>query len=276
MSDDAKKLRLFDTHCHFDFDVFAADFEHHLLVAREKGVERFVIPSIGAQNWQRAAQLAERFTSQIYYGLGIHPYFLQADSEKTLADLEQSLIHAGRECVAIGECGLDGVVDIPAPLQERILLAQFSLATQARLPLILHSRKTHDRLIYLLKQARFTYGGVLHGFSGSYQQARAFTDLGFKIGVGGVVTYTRAGKTRRAISQLPVESIVIETDAPDMPVCGFQGQPNHPGRLVEIFKALVSLKDMPALELSQQLWRNSCQLYGLDEERSAAGHEVKP
>ncbi|CAM3514218.1 putative deoxyribonuclease YjjV [Vibrio aerogenes CECT 7868] len=255
--------RLFDTHCHFDFDVFQADPEHHLQMARQCGVERLVIPSIGTQNWQQVAQLAERFSPGLYYGLGIHPYFLHADSEKTLTDLEQTLMQADKACVAVGECGLDGMIDTPAFLQERIFLAQVSLATQARLPLIVHSRKTHDRLLSLLKKARFTYGGVVHGFSGSYQQASAFIDLGFKIGIGGVITYTRANKTRQAVRQLPEASIVIETDAPDMPVCGFQGQPNHPARLVEVFKALVSLREVSAPEFSRQLWRNSCALYGL-------------
>lgn len=250
-------VRLFDTHCHFDFDVFASDFPVQVSLARQAGVERFLIPSVGPQNWQRVAQLAGQFPGLVYYALGFHPYFLQSDWRHPLSLLEQALSQRSRECVAMGEMGLDGMVDVDARLQETMLLGQLSLAQSANLPVVLHSRKTHNRLLQLLKQSRFQHGGVLHAFAGSWQQAQQFIELGFKIGVGGVITYSRATKTRQALARLPAEALVLETDAPDMPVSGLQGQPNHPRYLTQIFDALLDLRAEEREVLSQQLWRNS-------------------
>ena len=265
---EACPYRLFDTHCHLDFDVFSNDFPLHLHTAYRYGVERLVIPSIGPQNWQRVIGLSEQAPSRLFYGLGIHPYFLHADSMLDVGALELVLEeHTTTQCVAIGECGLDATVALSAGFQEQILILQLSLAKQMQLPVILHSRKTHERLLFLLKKHRFQYGGVIHAFSGSLQQAQRFIDLGFKIGVGGVITYTRAQKTRLTISHLPDESLVLETDAPDMPLSGFQGQLNHPKQLPLILEALAGLRNVSPGTLSDQLWTNSHRLFHIDESK---------
>ncbi|EEX93167.1 hypothetical protein VIOR3934_02253 [Vibrio orientalis CIP 102891 = ATCC 33934] len=257
-------MRLFDTHCHFDFDIFQGDFDAQLKSANAQGVSRFVVPSIGSSNWAQVQQMAAEHAS-IYFALGIHPYFLHQQSIDELPTLKELLNQRGNQCVAVGECGLDAMVEVDMVLQEKVFIEQVALATYYQLPLILHCRKTHNRMVQILKQERFQYGGILHGFSGSYQQAMQFIELGFYIGVGGVITYPRANKTRQAIVSLPIEKLVLETDSPDMPLNGYQGKPNHPKMIGEILACLASLKGMSRQTIAEIVWKNSNSAFGICE-----------
>ncbi|EDP58664.1 TatD family hydrolase [Vibrio sp. AND4] len=257
-------MKLFDTHCHFDFDVFQDDFSRQVERAREQGVERILIPSVGPSNWNRIQQLASQY-SHLYYALGFHPYFLQQGFERFVPELVSLLSSPSRQCVAIGECGLDFVIDVPAELQEQALKLQFELAKRFDLPVILHSRKAHNRLIQLVKAAKLPKGGVLHAFAGSYQQAMEWVRLGFFIGVGGTITYPRANKTRDAIQRLSLEDIVLETDAPDMPIIGYQGEPNHPAKLIHVLNELAKLHTKSNRSIAAQLWKNSNSAFFLCE-----------
>lgn len=249
-------MRLFDTHCHLDFSPFSDDITHHLNLAQQQAVVRLLIPSIGASNWETLDKLAKQYAS-IYYALGIHPYFIDGQSLADLTTLEQRLTNRSEHCVAVGECGLDAMIEMDLALQERLFVRQIELAQSFQLPLILHARKTHNRLIQLLKKHRFTHGGVLHGFSGSYQQAMQFVEIGFYIGVGGVITYPRANKTRLAIAQLPLDALVLETDSPDMPLMNEQGKPNHPQNLSKILRELALLKNTSTQTIAENVWKNS-------------------
>lgn len=257
-------MRLFDTHCHFDFEPFTDQFTAHLAQAQHKGVERFLIPTIGPQNWHHVALLSSQY-SCLYHALGIHPYFLNPDSECHLAELQQRLVDRPERCVAVGECGLDGVIDIDMAVQERVFIAQVKLAAELQLPLILHCRKAHNRMLQILKQEKFQYGGILHGFSGSFQQAMQFIELGFYIGVGGVITYPRANKTRQAVAHLPLEKLVLETDSPDMPLNGHQGKANHPMMIAEIVDCLATLRGIPKQTIAKIVWKNSNRMLGICE-----------
>ncbi|HDL1712891.1 TPA: TatD family hydrolase, partial [Mannheimia haemolytica] len=145
--------------------------------------------------------------------------------------------------------------------QCEFLEAQLSLAKKFNLPVNLHSRKSHDQLFVFLKKAQLTKTGVVHGFAGSYEQAKRFVDLGYKIGVGGTITYERANKTREAIRKLPLESLLLETDSPDMPVFGFQGQPNRPERLLVTFNSLCELRTESPNLIAETIWQNSERLF---------------
>ncbi|MCK6262437.1 TatD family hydrolase [Vibrio sp. ZSDE26] len=256
--------RLFDTHCHFDFDGFKDNFLDELAAAQSKGVERFLIPSINESNWQRVQSLSN-LHANIYHAFGFHPYFLNASVDTQFAHLIEILESRTSQCVAIGECGLDFMIDVDHQLQERTLVKQIELAQQYRLPVILHCRKAHHRLLPILRRYPLPKGGVLHGFSGSYQQAMSYIELGFYIGVGGTITYPRANKTRQAIAKLPLDFLVIETDAPDMPMCGFQGQKNHPKMLPNVLLELALLKKQPEQTIAQSLWQNSHLLFSICE-----------
>lgn len=255
-------MRFFDTHCHFDFAPFADDIDAHLAQARSIGVERIMLPSIGAENWQSVRDLA-RCHSPLYYALGFHPYFLTPDA--SITQLEKQLAERDNKCVAVGECGLDALIDIDLQWQEQLFVAQVRLAQQCQLPLVIHCRKSQPRLLQLLKQLRFDQGGIVHGFSGSYQQAMQWVERGFFIGIGGVITYPRAQKTRHAIAQLPLQHIVLETDSPDMPLNGHQGKPNHPKMIAQILTCLSELKEMPKQTVAENVWKNSNLAFGICE-----------
>ncbi|NVJ56546.1 MAG: TatD family hydrolase [Vibrionaceae bacterium] len=257
-------MRLFDTHCHFDFKPFSANFPHHLAQAKQQGVERFLIPAIGPSNWQTLLELSHRY-SEIYFALGFHPYFLDGNSPAHLSALERLLGEHHARCVAVGECGLDAMIEVNSDLQEQMFIAQIELAKTFQKPLVLHSRKTHNRIIQLLKLHKFSGGGVIHGFAGSYQQAMQYVELGFYIGVGGVITYPRANKTRQAVAKVPLDSLILETDSPDMPLNGYQGEYNHPKLLSEVLASLAELKEDSRQTIARKLWENSSLLFGICE-----------
>ncbi|WP_456296726.1 TatD family hydrolase [Vibrio sp. AK197] len=256
-------MQLFDTHCHLDFAAFGRDFANQWQQANAAGIERVLLPAIGAENWGRIEQLSQRF-SGVYYALGCHPYFLNGQPGDALNQLVDTLDARSERCVAIGECGLDVAIDVDSKLQERFFVQQIELAQSYQLPLIIHSRKADNRILQLLKQAQYTQGGVWHGFSGSEQQAHNFIERGFYLGIGGVITYERAKKTRQAVTSLPIERLVLETDAPDMPLSGFQSQPNHPKRLPLVLETLAQLRGVPEKQMAAETWTNSSRLFGLN------------
>lgn len=253
----------FDTHSHFDFDVFSLQADDELQRATARGVKKILIPAIAEKNWERVRLLSAQFPDVIYYALGIHPHYLHSVNEQSFASLAAALIGRDDHCVAIGECGLDAMISTPMAEQQDIFLQHLALAEQCQLPVVIHSRKTHALIAKFLRQYPMIPGGVIHAFSGSYQQAMELIQLGFKIGVGGTITYPRANKTRTAIRQLPLNALVLETDAPDMPICGRQGMPNHPQYLLEIFHCLTDLRTEPPAVLAEALWVNSHQLFNL-------------
>ena len=248
-----KQPVVIDSHCHFDFAPFAADPALAWTQAQQVGVKAMVIPTVGSSNWHTVATLCQQF-SGLYYGLGIHPFFSHQHSVNVVAELACLLTSAknDEQCVAVGECGLDfAVANVNRDQQLQWLQAQLQLANEHDLPVILHCRKAFAELVTLLRQQPPKMGGVYHGFSGSYQQAMQLIDLGIKIGVGGTITYSRAQKTRATIAKLPLSALLLETDAPDMPVSGYQGQPNRPERLVDIVTTLADIRGDTYAQIAQ-------------------------
>lgn len=246
---------LIDSHCHFDFPPFADDPAHYLALAAQAGVGRLVVPAVGERNWAQVRQLAGCFP-QIYYGLGLHPFFSAEHTPGAMArlaaELGSEMSQPGTRCVAVGECGLDfAIADVDRAQQMSLLEEQLVLANQHGLPVILHCRKAYPELLQLLKRHCPEAGGVYHGFSGSLQQAMQLIELGIKIGVGGTITYRRANKTRHTIASLPLTALLLETDAPDMPVAGYQGQPNRPDRLVQVLAELAAIRGESEQEIAQ-------------------------
>ncbi|NOI90617.1 TatD family deoxyribonuclease [Vibrio splendidus] len=276
MTQQISDFPLFDTHCHADFEAFEQNIvidqgatpdqsiDSYLKEAKQAQVEKILIPSIGQSNWRKLDKIAKSY-SNVYYALGFHPYFLEQANDEQFSDLRQLLSSKSRQCVAIGECGLDFFVDVEREKQERFFIQQMDLAKAFELPLIIHERKSYNRLIELLKQHKFTFGGVIHGFSGSEQQALAWIKLGFYIGVGGTITYPRAQKTRTTIAKLPLEYLVLETDAPDMPMYGNPGNVNHSKHLVTILNELFLLRKEPKQSVAAQIWQNSHRAFGICE-----------
>lgn len=258
-----KRIPFIDTHCHFDFPPFSGNEVASLSSAAQAGVSHIVVPAVEACYFDRILLLARTYPS-LSAALGLHPLYIAHHQDSDLLALEQALSQRHPGVVAVGEIGLD--LYMPEPDFERqcaLLSAQLGLARRFELPVILHSRRTHDRLAQLLRRHDVPRCGVVHGFAGSYQQGVAFIDLGYYVGVGGTITYPRANKTRQAIARLPLSRLLLETDAPDMPLNGFQGHPNRPERAANVFAVLCELRPEPPEEIAQALYHNACSLFAL-------------
>ncbi|HDG1694092.1 metal-dependent hydrolase [Kluyvera ascorbata] len=255
--------RFIDTHCHFDFPPFTGDEEASIQRAAAVGVNKIIIPATEADNFPRVLALAERFPP-LYAAVGLHPIVVERHNDESLAQLEAAIALKPAKLVAVGEIGLDLYRENPQFERQQYLLdEQLRLAKRYDLPVILHSRRTHDKLALHLKRHNLPRTGVVHGFAGSFQQAERFVQLGYKIGVGGTISYPRASKTRDVMAQLPLSSLVLETDAPDMPLNGYQGQPNRPERVAEVFTHLCSLRHESPEEIATALLENTHALFGL-------------
>lgn len=248
-------MKLTDTHIHLDLNEYADDLPQVLERSEAQGVNRWIVPAISSANWARLPVLHQQYPN-LYYAFGLHPWFLANETDQTFTELELLLQQRPAGLVAVGECGLDGAIDVPMSLQIPILEKQLALASQYPLPVILHCRKAHNELLRILKQFKLPRGGVWHAFSGSRQQAEQFIELGFMLGIGGVITYPRAEKTRKAVAKLPVESLLLETDGPTMPLFQRQGARNEPAYIPEVLAELSVLRQMPPDVLGEAIERN--------------------
>ncbi|MBP6117770.1 MAG: TatD family hydrolase [Giesbergeria sp.] len=257
-----------DTHCHLDAREFAQDVDAVRQRARERGVGQIVIPAVDVHNFAAVRGLAHRHGDS--YALGIHPLCSPGAGVADLQALECAL-DAGRSdpaLVAVGEIGLDYFVpELDADHQEALLRAQLRLARRFDLPVLLHVRRSVDRVLKALREVPVP-GGIAHAFNGSAQQARGFVDMGFKLGFGGTLTFDRALQVRRLAQALPSEAIVMETDAPDIPPHWLYrsaaerdaGEPqarNEPGELPRIAELLAQLRGVTPEALAEQTCRNA-------------------
>ena len=270
-------IRWIDTHCHLDAQEFSSDRQAVRDRAATQNVAHCVIPAVAADGFSRVRELAHAWGDS--YALGIHPLLTAqaADTDLELLDraLEQHL--ADPRLVAVGEIGLDYLLPAmrsgPAlARQERFYEAQLRLAAKYGLPLILHVRRSADGLLKQLRRVageRHRWSGIAHAFNGSEQQALALVALGFKLGFGGALSFERALQLRRLVCQLPLDAIVLETDAPDMPPhwlyqCAAQRSGgtaqgrNEPAQLPRIAAVVAQLRGIGVAELAQTTTANAC------------------
>lgn len=256
---------MIDSHCHFDFEAFDSDRSEVWRRCQAAGVERLVIPGVSPPRWPALFDLVAEQPAW-YAAVGLHPWWA-AETELEPAQLQRRIAEQVEQhpCVAIGECGLDGAIVTPLEEQEPLFRAQLALADEWQLPLIVHACRCHSEMLRLLKEYRPARGGVIHAFSGSPEIAREYWKLGFYLGAGGIITYERAAKTRRAFAALPMEAILLESDAPDMPIEGRQGQRNSPEYLPHIAQALAELRETSMEKVAEQARLNTEQLFALNE-----------
>jgi TatD DNase family protein len=259
-------LSFFDSHCHFDFAEFDQSRDIIWSDAQSMGVNQLLIPSVSPGTWKKARLIAENHKG-IYWAAGLHPwwianYVLIPDWETELKKLLE-VAQQDKNCIAIGETGLDALIDTSLDIQIRAFELQLEAASQFSKPVIVHSRKTHADLFRIIKNFHSLAGGVVHAFSGSYEQAKLFVDAGFYLGVGGVITYERANKTRDAIKKIPLEYLLLETDAPDMPLQGEQGKINSPTHLLRIANHLAELKQQSLDLIARVTTENANRLFGI-------------
>ena len=253
-------MQLIDTHCHLDVAEFDADREAVIAAARAAGVATIVIPGIHRAGWPALLDLCTRERG-LHAALGLHPLLLDQHAPVDLAELERRLAAGG--VVAVGEIGLDYIVDgIDRDRQQVLFEAQLAIARAARQPVILHVRRAHDPVLSALRRVGVV-GGIAHAFNGSLEQARQYLDLGFQFGFGGTLTYERSTRIRTLARALPASAIVIETDAPDIPVASHRGERNCPAYLLEIITALASVRGELVADLAAQTSANARAVLGL-------------
>lgn len=259
-----------DTHCHLDAPEFDVDRDAVRDTATRQGVGHCVIPAVERSNWDTVRLLAHQYGDS--YALGIHPLYTGRADDGDVALLTQMLEqhHADPRLVAIGEVGLDYFVQGLDPVrQEHFYRAQLQLARRFDLPVILHVRRSADKLLKGLRDLP-VQGGIAHAFNGSLQQAQMFIAMGFKLGFGGAVTYDRALQLRRLAAELPAEALVLETDAPDIPphwlyataaqrASGHAQGRNAPGELPRIAQEVALLRGETVEQLAQATRVNAVQ-----------------
>lgn len=275
-------MRWIDTHCHLDAAEFYVPSQPLAPEVRARaavrGVAHCVIPAVEVANFEAVRNLAHALGDS--YCLGIHPLYVPQATDQDLATLEAYLAkyHDDPRLVAVGEIGLDLFVPelSQSPMldkQERFYRAQLQLARKYDLPVVLHVRRAVDRVLKHLRavvQGGNPWSGIAHAFNGSMVQAQEFIKLGFKLGFGGAVSFERASRLRQLARTLPLESIVLETDAPDIAphwlytpaeqrAQGVAQQRNEPGELPRIGAALADLRGMPVDALARATTSNACQ-----------------
>ncbi|MGI1669385.1 MAG: TatD family hydrolase [Neptuniibacter sp.] len=260
-------MQLIDTHCHLDFSVFDKDRSAVLIQAKSAGVTDYVVPGVTAEGWQQLLLLSEN-TEGMHPALGLHPCFMQQHSNEHIDQLAE-LLTTEKVC-AVGEIGLDlFIVDADLEQQLSYLRPQLQLAKLHTLPVILHVRKAHDQMLKELRNINLESGGVVHAFSGSEQQATQYLKLGFKLGIGGTVTYERARKLHRIVRDNPLSSFVLETDSPDMPLAGYKGEKNVPGRVAEVAEAVADLKGVSIERVAEETTLSAQQLFKILDKKAS-------
>lgn len=257
---------LIDSHCHLDACEFATDRDAVVEAAYAKGVGGILVPGVAPDNWAAVRDCCARYPG-CFPAYGVHPLYIDCLGDEALTLLRQWLQNekAG-PCPprAIGEIGLDHfVAGFDAAKQERYYVAQLKLAREFDLPVLLHVRRAVDQVLKGLRRSGVRRG-IAHAFNGSRQQAEAFIDLGFKLGFGGAMTYPGSTRIRELAARLPLEAIVLETDAPDIPPVWLVGQRNSPSELLAIAQALAELRSLSLEEVIAATTRNAKAVLGID------------
>ncbi|GFM87275.1 TatD-related deoxyribonuclease [Pseudomonas cichorii] len=257
-------MTLIDTHTHLDFPDFDADRAQVLDNCRVLGVERMVVLGVYQRNWQRLWDLTQEHP-ELYAAFGLHPIYIDEHRPEHLNELGDWLtrLKGNSRLCAVGEIGLDYYVEnLDRHSQQQVFEAQLQLAADFDLPALLHVRRSHADVIATLKRHKLKRSGIIHAFAGSREEAREYIRLGFKLGLGGAATWPQALRMHRVIAELPLESIVLETDSPDMAPAMYPNQRNSPEHLPEISRALAGLLKVSPEQLAQVSTRNACELFG--------------
>ncbi|WP_223528121.1 TatD family hydrolase [Pseudomonas sp. GL-R-19] len=257
-------MELIDTHTHLDFPDFDADRQALLAESRALGVRRIVVLGVYQANWQRVWELVLS-DPDLYAAFGLHPVYLDDHRPQHLSELGDWLTRlAGhRQLCAVGEIGLDYFIEtLDRDRQQALFEAQLQLAVDFNLPALIHVRRSHAAVIATLKRFRPKRAGIIHAFAGSQEEAREYIKLGFKLGLGGAPTWPQALRMHRVLGALPLDSVVLETDSPDMPPAMFPGQRNSPAHLPAICTSLAQWMAISPQRLAAASTANSCEVFG--------------
>ena len=259
---------MIDSHCHLDASEFDADRDAVLARAQAAGVSAQIVPAIALAGFAKLRELCASNTS-LHPAYGLHPMYLAEHRPDHLLQLRDWL---QREApVAVGECGLDFFVEgLDHDIQRMYFLRQLELAREFDLPVILHARRAVEEVIATIRRVGGpgsgpgqVLRGVVHSYSGSEEQARQLWKLGFCLGIGGPLTYERARRLRGIVARMPIEFLLLETDAPDQPLSGHHGERNEPAQLPEVLAVVAALREENVDAIAQTTSLNARRLFGL-------------
>lgn len=255
-------LALVDSHCHLDAAEFDPDRAQVIARARAAGVGTQVLPAIDAAGWPKLRAICAA-DAGLHPAYGLHPMFLSSHRPQHLHELREWL-ERERPC-AVGECGLDHFVEgLDRDEQSRYFDGQLRLAREFDLPLIVHARHAVEATVAAIRRVG-GLRGVVHSYSGSEEQAQQLWKLGFMIGLGGPLTYERAKRLRRIVATMPIDYLLLETDAPDQPDAGIRGQRNEPARLAGVCEVVAQLRGEPAERVAEATSANARRLFSLPD-----------
>lgn len=253
-------MYIIDTHCHLDVEDFDKDRQEIIDQCYRLGIRNIVVPAVDRNGWKKLLEICAA-NAGLLPALGLHPVYIDTHKDRHLEELDEWLDEPG--VIAVGEIGLDYFVRALDPGKQQVYFErQLLLAKNHDLPVLLHVRKAHDKVLSALKKHKVK-GGIAHAFNGSLQQANQYIDLGFKLGFGGTMTYERSQKIRALAKELPLDAIVLETDAPDMVVSSHRGERNSPVYLVECLNSLVEIRGMSLDEVARITTMNALEVLGL-------------
>ncbi len=253
-------MELIDSHCHLDDERLDDNRAEVLHAAQQLGIKHFIVPAMTQQRWPLLYRLKQSYR-HIHIAYGYHPLFMHMHIQPNMALLEKYLCE--HKAVAVGECGLDFFHSTVAEKAQRsIFEQQLDVARNLSLPCIIHSRKSLDIVISMLRKKQLA-GGVLHSFSGSLQQAQQLYDLGFKLGIAATVCFERAKKLQSVVKAMPLASLLLESDAPDQTGPDYQGQLNQPAFMYAQLKKVAELKHLSESEVARQTTLNTKGLFRL-------------
>lgn len=251
-------MRLVDTHCHLDDGEFDGDRGAVVARAEAAGVAWQLVPAIDAAGWPKLREVC-RASPGLRPAYGLHPMLLANHRPEHLGLLREWLER--ERPAAVGECGLDYFVDgLDRDAQSTYFEGQLQLAREFELPVVVHARRAVDAVIAALRRVG-GLRGVVHSFSGSEEQAAQLWKLGFLLGLGGPVTYERAKRLRRLAATMPLEHLLLETDAPDQPDAAIRGQRNEPARVAVVLECIASLRNESPDAIAAATTANAARLF---------------
>jgi len=270
-------IKAIDTHIHFDDERFDVDRDAVYQRAIDSGVRAMILPAVTCDRWEKLFNLTCQYRN-LFATAGLHPCFMQHHTESHLIALDQAL--SKRRYVAVGECGLDGKVASGMENQRHYFHEQLQLSAKHRLPVIVHANGAVEDVIISIKKYGSSTTGVVHSYNGSVEQANRLIDMGYMMSFGGALTFSRATRLREVVRQIPLTSVMIETDAPDQPPNQgldlsvesrnngiHEKQRNEPSYLGAVINTIAEIKNTTPQQVADHSNANACELFNLSAEK---------
>ncbi|MCR5744031.1 MAG: TatD family hydrolase [Lachnospiraceae bacterium] len=255
---------IFDTHAHYDDEQFNEDRDELIGAIHEGGVGRIVDICANADSYRAVLELAHRYPF-IYAAVGVHPDDVGKLDEAYFSQIERAA--CDDKCVAIGEIGLDYHWMVsPKEVQQEWFRRQIDLARRLKKPFVIHSRDAAaDTLSVVKDEKSWEIGGVMHCFSYEVEMAREYLNMGFFLGVGGVVTYKNGRKLKEVVTYAPIEQILVETDCPYLSPTPHRGERNNSSYIKYVIEEIARLKNMESVAVEEITYQNACRFYNLSD-----------